>query len=231
MGRERIHSTDLEGQAKRQQAQQQATEQQTDHQPPSGLTANQNAVLNMQQSRGNAAVRRMLVQRAPAGEDGGPIDDDVTRQINSARGSGQTIDSGIASKLGDTMGHDFSGVKVHTDIHADTLNRSLQAKAFTTGSDIFFQQGAYDPSSSGGQHLLAHELTHVVQQSGSSAGGSLTLGPANDSYEQEADAVATQALSSTAAPSVERHMDDDEAVRATRDVQREDMPDDDDLQA
>jgi hypothetical protein len=59
---------------------------------------------------------------------------------------------------------DFSGVKVHTDAQSDQLNRSIQAKAFTTGQDVFFRAGAYQPGSRAGQELIAHELTHVVQQ-------------------------------------------------------------------
>jgi hypothetical protein len=55
---------------------------------------------------------------------------------------------------------------VHTDSQSDQLNKSIQAKAFTTGQDIFFRQGAYEPNSRGGQELIAHELTHVVQQNG-----------------------------------------------------------------
>nr|WP_263012694.1 DUF4157 domain-containing protein [Laspinema sp. D3d] len=62
------------------------------------------------------------------------------------------------------FGADFGGVRVHTGAQADALSRSIQAKAFTTGQDVFFRQGAYEPCSSGGQELLAHELTHVVQQ-------------------------------------------------------------------
>jgi hypothetical protein len=66
------------------------------------------------------------------------------------------------------FGADFSGVKVHTDGQSDQLNQSIQARAFTTGQDIFFRQGQYEPGSKGGQELLAHELTHVVQQNGGS---------------------------------------------------------------
>jgi hypothetical protein len=55
-------------------------------------------------------------------------------------------------------------VRIHTDAHADHLNRSIQAKAFTVGQDIFFRQSAYEPGSRDGQTLLAHELSHVVQQ-------------------------------------------------------------------
>nr|MCM0593799.1 DUF4157 domain-containing protein [Gloeotrichia echinulata DEX184] len=64
------------------------------------------------------------------------------------------------------FGADFSGVKVHTDGQSDQLNRSIQARAFTTGQDVFFRQGEYNPGSRGGQELIAHELTHVVQQNG-----------------------------------------------------------------
>jgi hypothetical protein len=63
----------------------------------------------------------------------------------------------------------FSGVKVHTDGESDQLNKSLNSRAFATGQDIFFSQGAYNPGSRDGQELLAHELTHVVQQNGKSS--------------------------------------------------------------
>jgi hypothetical protein len=69
--------------------------------------------------------------------------------------------------MGQAMGADFSGVTIHTDSQSDQLNRSIQAKAFTTGQDIFFRQGAYQPGGRDGQELIAHELTHVVQQNGS----------------------------------------------------------------
>jgi hypothetical protein len=57
-------------------------------------------------------------------------------------------------------------VNIHADSEADSLNKQVGARAFTTGSDIFFRQGEYNPASSNGQELLAHELTHVVQQGG-----------------------------------------------------------------
>jgi hypothetical protein len=60
----------------------------------------------------------------------------------------------------------FSRVKVHTDGESDQLNKSLNSRAFATGQDIFFSQGAYNPGSRDGQELLAHELTHIVQQNG-----------------------------------------------------------------
>ena len=108
---------------------------------------------------------KSLVQRRE-NFDGGEASTDLESSIQSARGSGQSLDAGLQAKMGHAMGADFSGVKVHTDSQSDQLNKSIQAKAFTTGQDVFFRQGAYEPSSQNGQELIAHELTHVVQQNG-----------------------------------------------------------------
>ena len=97
---------------------------------------------------------------------GGTASADLESSIQSARGSGQSLDANLQQSMGQAMGADFSGVKIHTDSQSDQLNKSIQAKAFTTGQDVFFRQGAYEPSSRGGQELIAHELTHVVQQNG-----------------------------------------------------------------
>ncbi len=67
-----------------------------------------------------------------------------------------------------SFGADFSGVRIHADGEADQLSRALSARAFTTGQEIYFKQGEYQPDSQPGQMLLAHELTHVVQQTGQS---------------------------------------------------------------
>ena len=97
-------------------------------------------------------------------EQGGDVGGDIESSIESARGGGQAIDGGVRGKLEGAFGADFSDVRVHTDSQSDALNKSIQAKAFTTGSDIFFSKGAYNPGSQSGQELLGHELTHVVQQ-------------------------------------------------------------------
>ncbi|MEO8609192.1 MAG: DUF4157 domain-containing protein [Chloroflexota bacterium] len=97
-------------------------------------------------------------------EQGGDVGGDIESSIEAARGSGSAMDGGIRGKLEGAFGADFSDVRVHTDAQSDSLNKSIQAKAFTTGSDIFFSKGAYDPGSQSGQELLGHELTHVVQQ-------------------------------------------------------------------
>ncbi|NET68723.1 MAG: DUF4157 domain-containing protein [Moorea sp. SIO1G6] len=85
--------------------------------------------------------------------------------IKEARGRGKPLEERIRIPLEQAMGADFSGVRVHTDAQSDQLNQSIQAKAFTTGQDVFFRQGEYEPGSRGGQELIAHELTHVLQQS------------------------------------------------------------------
>jgi hypothetical protein len=92
------------------------------------------------------------------------VGNDVESRISAKSGSGQAIPEVHRDLFESSMGHDFSGVNVHTDSESDSLNKELGARAFTTGSDIFFRQGEYNPASSGGQELLAHELTHVVQQ-------------------------------------------------------------------
>lgn len=104
-----------------------------------------------------------LIQRRQAMASRG-VSPDLESAINSKRGSGQPLEEGLQRSMGQAMGADFSGVRVHTDSQSDQLNQSIQARAFTTGQDVFFQKGAYQPKSQVGQELIAHELTHVIQQ-------------------------------------------------------------------
>ena len=85
-------------------------------------------------------------------------------RINAIRGSGQPLPESVRAFFEPRFGYDFSQVRVQTDSEADTLSRALNARAFTTGQDVFFRQGEYNPGSSSGRELMAHELTHVVQQ-------------------------------------------------------------------
>ncbi|MEL6404705.1 MAG: DUF4157 domain-containing protein [Chloroflexota bacterium] len=109
----------------------------------------------------------MMMQRQTDFTGGGVVGGDVEGDIQSARGGGQAMPDTLRSPLESAFGTDFSNVRVHTDSDAHALNRSVQAKAFTTGNDIFFSKGTYNPESESGQRLLAHELTHVVQQGAS----------------------------------------------------------------
>ncbi len=90
----------------------------------------------------------------------------IEKQLNASKGSGQPIPEETRTGIEQTMGADFSKVRVHTDTTAVQMSKDLHAQAFTHGSDIYFNSGKYDPGSAGGQHLLAHELTHTIQQNG-----------------------------------------------------------------
>uniref|UniRef100_UPI0039A51D10 eCIS core domain-containing protein n=1 Tax=Nostoc piscinale TaxID=224012 RepID=UPI0039A51D10 len=107
-----------------------------------------------------------IVQRL-SGAGGMTATPDLEQSIQQARSSGQPLTESIREPMEQAFGADFSGVKIHADAQSNELNQSIQAKAFTTGKDIFFRQGEYQPGNRGGQELIAHELTHVVQQSGS----------------------------------------------------------------
>jgi len=107
--------------------------------------------------------------RRAAGSDplgGAELDDDIQRQIDSRRGTGASLRPREAQHFSDAYGTDMSAVRVHTDSTADTLSRSLQADAFTTGNDVFFRKGTYQPGTSQGDHLIGHELAHVATEGG-----------------------------------------------------------------
>jgi hypothetical protein len=91
----------------------------------------------------------------------------LSKAIQSTCGRGQSLDRSTQSFMNSRMGAEFSGVNVHTDTEAAQLNSQLHSRAFTIGSDIYFNEGQYKPESASGKHLLAHELTHVMQQTGS----------------------------------------------------------------
>lgn len=93
----------------------------------------------------------------------------VDAEIAGARGRGSSLPGELASTVGARLGAELGGVRVHTDARADRLSRALGARAFTSGRDIFFRRGAYEPGGGFGRRVLVHELTHVVQQGG--AGG------------------------------------------------------------
>lgn len=86
--------------------------------------------------------------------------------LQESKGGGKTMDSSTRSNMENSIGADFSSVKIHTNENAVQMNHSLSAKAFTHGNDVYFNKGQYNPKSSEGKHLLAHELAHVVQQRG-----------------------------------------------------------------
>jgi len=98
------------------------------------------------------------------GGEGGTVSPQLSTQIQQSAGSGAALPPAIQQDMGQKIGADFSGVKVHTDPQAASMSSALGAQAFTHGNDIYFNKGKYQPESSQGKHLLAHELTHTVQQ-------------------------------------------------------------------
>jgi hypothetical protein len=142
------------------------------------------------------------------------LDDATADNINRARSGGQPLDATVQTQMSENMGHDFSGVRVHTGSESDTLNKQLGAKAFTTGNDVFFREGEYNPHSSSGQELIAHELTHVAQQ-GSGAvpsGGKMAVNEPGDRFEVEADSVAKSVTSMGSTPAIQRQTPDEDEV-------------------
>ncbi len=180
----------------------------------------------LQQQVGNRAVQRMLAQRS--GDGPFDLDGETADRINRERSGGQPLDSAMQARMGQATGHDFGDVKVHTSPESAELSQQVGAVAFTTGKDIFFNQGAYNPQSSNGQELLAHELTHVVQQSTGapgSAGSGMTVNAPGDAYEQEAEAVSKAVTSNTAGPEIQRAALEDEDD--LEQIHRQELDDDD----
>lgn len=124
------------------------------------------------QQRGGLArlVRRKAAPAAASAPGHGPAGGDVLPEtagaIDAARGGGKPMDDATLSRMEGAFGTDLGDVRIHTDGQSASLNRDLNARAFTTGKDIFFGAGEYDPGSRGGQEVLAHELTHTLQQGG-----------------------------------------------------------------
>jgi len=91
---------------------------------------------------------------------------EMEKQLQTSRGRGRKLPDGVQTELSKKIGSDFSEVKIHTDTDAIRLNEIFGARAFTHGSDIYFNKGQYNPESISGKYLLTHELTHVLQQRG-----------------------------------------------------------------
>lgn len=105
------------------------------------------------------------VQRTPSAEtESMSVDSSALRALD---GGGRPLQGETRDYFEDRMGHDFGSVRVHTDGAADNLARSVNATAFAHGPHLVFRSGAYAPGSESGRRLLAHELTHTIQQGAS----------------------------------------------------------------
>jgi hypothetical protein len=144
-------------------------------------------LLALQRSIGNAAVVQLL--KDDSGEEAGgahPI-------AKTVAGGGAPLGAGVRARMESAFGQDFGDVRVHHDSDASESAESVGATAATVGNHIVFRGGAYEPSSPRGQHLLAHELTHVVQQrqgpvDGTPAAGGIRVSDPSDRFERAAEA-------------------------------------------
>jgi hypothetical protein len=148
-------------------------------------------LLGLQRTVGNAGVGSL----AEKGEGTSPVHE----VINSA---GEALDSGTQADMEARFGEDFSDVRVHTDGAADVSAQAVNARAYTAGANIVFQSGMYDPGSDDGKRMLAHELTHVVQQrngpvEGADAGDGVKVSDPTDRFEREAEANADRVMTSS----------------------------------
>lgn len=182
---------------------------------------------------GPRADVRPTVQRSGARSQGaGPLDPGIEADIRSAQGGGRALDDHVRQDMESHLGADLSAVRIHADSRGDALSRSVQADAFTTGADVFFRAGRYAPESSEGRKLIAHELTHVVQQASGAVASESRVSHPDDPHEREAstvaEAVAARAPASAGGPAP--GSDTSSVVAAQRqatDVELEEEPEED----
>ena len=156
------------------------------------------AVMHLQKTAGNASVSAAIEEQEPS----------LVKDVVGS-GGGSPLDRDTRGFMESRLGADFSDVRVHTDGKATESARSVQAYAYTVGNDVVFQSDKFAPESESGQRMLAHELTHVVQQrsgpvDGTPAAGGIQISNPSDSFEQAAESSADRVMSS-ATPSTESH--------------------------
>jgi Domain of unknown function (DUF4157) len=151
-------------------------------------------LLDLQRAAGNASVTQ-FVQREE--DESHPV-----REVIDS-GGGRSLEPEVRTRMEQSLGQDFSDVKVHTDQRAADSAAAVQAKAYTAGSNIVFGEGQYTPGTSDGERTLAHELTHVVQQrsgpvDGTPVAGGIKVSDPSDRFERAADAAADAVVSGAA---------------------------------
>jgi hypothetical protein len=178
------------------------------------------AVMHLQKTAGNATVTAALEEQEPS------LVKDV---VNS--GAGAPLGGETRDFMESRLGADFGDVRIHSDSKASDSARSVQAHAYTVGNDVVFQSGKYEPESDSGKRMLAHELTHVVQQrsgpvDGTPAPGGIKVSHPSDAFEQAAESSADRVMAgaapmpATTAPASVQRADDDEELQGSF-VQRE----------
>jgi hypothetical protein len=136
----------------------------------------------LQQSHGNVHVQRVVADMNEAKVDG----------QSRTPASGEGLDAGVMTQMESAFADNFGDVRIHADSQAERTTDEVDARAVTRGRDIYFGKGEYNPATRAGKELLAHELTHVIQQRGSSSSSQQadSIGEVGDVFEQEADQAA-----------------------------------------
>ncbi|WP_211221696.1 eCIS core domain-containing protein [Spirosoma panaciterrae] len=118
----------------------------------------------LQRKCADCESEEQLLQREQTGSAEPTVSSSLESRLVASKGGGSALPEAARQQMERSMGADFSGVRVHTGSSAVQMSQELNAQAFTHGNDIYFNSGKYDLGSGCGQHLLAHELTHTVQQ-------------------------------------------------------------------
>ena len=124
------------------------------------------------------------IQAKGASDQGSEVSSHLEDSIQSLKGGGKPLSESERAFFEPRFGYNFSMVRVHNGDKADKLNRELNAKAFTTGNDIFFRNGEYHPDCIGRRKLMTHELIHVIQQSGENIDWNLNINLPRRNVEQ-----------------------------------------------
>ena len=148
--------------------------------------------------------------------------------LDHASGGGQTLEPQAQARLEAGLGDSLDGVRVHTDGEAAQLADSVDAVAFTSGQDIFFGAGTYQPGTTQGLELLAHEAAHTVQQAagpvaGTPAAGGIAVSDPADAFEQAAERAAHRVVQSTPTDASQPELDET-AIAAGPSIQRAERP-------
>lgn len=165
-----------------------------EHSPkPSNLAQD---LLALQRTAGNQAVTHLLQRTQHNSSPSAPVSGVPTIVNDVLHSPGHPLDAGTRAFMEPRFGYDFSQVRVHTDAQAAESARAVNALAYTAGRDVVFGAGQYAPETSEGQRLVAHELSHVVQQQSTPAvlQGKLSISSPSDSTELAADAAAHDVL-------------------------------------
>jgi hypothetical protein len=195
------------------------------------------AVTHLQRAAGNANVAALLGEETSEPERS-PVHDVI------GGGGGAPLDATTRTFMESRLGHDFGAVRIHTGDKASESARAVNAHAYTVGSNVVFQRDAYAPDSDAGRRMLAHELTHVVQQrsgpvDGTPASGGIKVSDPSDRFEREAERTADQVMAAqpadtaptppVAAAPVGVQRQEDDTFQATF-VQRQEAEEEEELQ-